>query len=934
MAEVSSTVALWPLTGSTRDFTIPYEYLARKYIQVTLKGIGVTPDLRLELLEDYRFTGKNQITVNRVWSPSDGYDAIELRRVTSATDRLVNFSDGSILRAYDLNTSQIQAIHIAEESRDLSNQALIHDLVGWDAEGKRILNVGAPLLPADAATKEYVDAQSGMDGQYLERQLDRTVRGPEGEVLTPLISAAARASKMLGFDSTGQPTVFVPVAGSAAAVLIDLANETDLSKGGAMIGRGAVTVAGVVSFQFVPRKETTSYLVKGYWGSYPGQGGGYFRWSPTTPRSEHNGGTIISPTVPWNGTAATHTSFIKGVGETAVNALGCFVRKSRGYHYVTDFGAISDWKAGVGFGTGFDNRDVFKHMLELLPEDIKVPKWGTGYGVCALININLTNVFDRRMYGHGKLIKMGVKGIFSLEGCLEFHLGGLNMDLQVEADEAAGGSILNSSRPSTNYCFAVSLARTSKCSVRGVTVRNSSWDAIVAQGRVDSGGGTATPSVDVVFDNNTVENVRGSMLWIRAVTKGRITNNYCRNDETFAQKANSIFVVDWCNDVEVSGNQCYNIGDNIVGVGEPVTDNPEGRNKNIRVINNYSFRSRYHSILIAQGQDCLVSGNILIAGGVQGEMPGNTSRVLCGTIMVLGGGNQPVNHRTIVENNIIRDAYELGIYVVDRGAPSTATGSTNIVIRGNIVSRTSRPIMVGERKGMAGIHIQVPNTILVEFNTVTDGLGDGILVYGDAILRGNHCERNGRHGIHIPNDTLMLNRRLSGAIALNVCQYNGNNGIHVWGKEFVSALGNTLIGNGRGGSPGTEETIAGATTRAGMVFVSVTHVSAANTEARGNGGPGVLYRSVQSVRDTSGTFEANGDMFTTGSYKSGCYIEGSPTLPTKCTFITPIAISGGIQVHPIRGLNADPKSVILDPMFSGHSAGIIGLVEKSLFNIP
>lgn len=933
MAEVSSTVALWPLTGATRDFMIPYEYLARKYIQVTLKGTGVTPDLRLELLEDYRFTGKNQITLNRVWSPSDGYDSIELRRVTSATDRLVNFSDGSILRAYDLNTSQIQAIHIAEESRDLSNQALIHDLVGWDAEGKRILNVGGPQLPTDAATKEYVDAQSGMDGQYLERQLDRTVRGPEGEVLTPLIPAASRASKMLGFDALGQPTVFVPVAGSAAAVLIDLANETDLSKGASMVGRGAVTVASVVSFQFVPRKETTTYLVKGYWGLHPGQGGGYFRWSPTTPRSEHNGGSVISPTVPWNGTTATHTAFLKGTGETSPAGVGCFVRKHRGYHNVTEFGAISDWKAGIGFGTGFDNRDIIKHMMELLNEPVNVPKWGTGYGVCSVTNINLNGVSDSTIYGHGKLVKMGVKGIFSTEACTNIHIATLEMDLQLEADEAAGGSILDASRPSTNYSFAVSLARTHKSSVRGTRVRNCSWDAIVAQGRVDSGGGSATQSVDVVFDGNTVENVRGSMLWQRAILKGAMTNNYCRNDVTFAQKANSIFVVDWCEDIEVSGNQCYNIGDNVVGVGEPVTDNPAGRNKNIRVINNYSNRSRYHSILIAQGQDCIVSGNILLNGGVQGEMPGHTGRVLCGTIMVLGGGSQPTNHRVIVEGNVIRNAYELGIYVVDRGTASDS-GSTHIVIRNNIVSDTARPAFVGERKGQAGIYLKVVDTVIVDGNNVTNSLGDGILVYGDALITNNTSDRNGKHGIHVPSDTLMMNRRLSGAIAGNVCRFNMTNGIHVWGKDHLILHGNTALGNGRGGEPGTEETIAGATNRAGIAVISVTNVSSTGNEARGNGGPGVLYRSVQVIKDTNSFFEANGDKFTSGSYKSGCYVEGASTLKTKATFITPISLSGGIQVHPIRGLNTDPQSVILDPTFVGHSAGIIGLVEKSLFNIP
>lgn len=925
-----STITRYALTGSVK-FPVNFEYLTRRFVRVTLVG-----QTRRELVpnSEYRFTSKMEIETTAVWGPAQGFETIEIRRVTSATDRLVNFTDGSILRSYDLNIAQIQAIHIAEESRDFADQAMIKDLTGWDAQGLRIKNVGNPVLPSDAATREYVDSLSGMSAEYLEAQLARTIRAPQGEALDPIATASERASKMLGFDSAGRPTVLVPASGTASAVLIDLANDSDFSKGAAMVGRSAVHLESVVSLQLAVRKETTAYLVKGYWGAYPGQGGGYFYWSPTTPRSAHNGGSVISPTVPWDGTTATHTAFLKGTGETAPADMGCYVRKQRGYHHVTEFGAISDWKAGAVFGTGFDNRDIIKHMMENLNEPVNVPKWGTGYGVCATININLTNVINSTIYGHGKLVKMGVKGIFSTEGCIDIHIATLEMDLQLEADEAAGGSILDSSRPSTNYSFAVSLARTSKSSVRGTRIRNCSWDAIVAQGRVDAGGGSATQSIDVVFDRNTIENVRGSMLWQRAVLKGAMTNNYCRNDVTFAQKANAIFVVDWCEDIEVSGNQCYNIGDNVVGVGEPVTDNPAGRNKNIRVVNNYSNRSRYHSILIAQGQDCIVSGNILLNGAVQGEMPGVTGRVLCGTIMVLGGGTQPTNHRTIVEGNIIRNAYELGIYVIDRGTPTVTTGSSHIVIRNNIVSDTARPAFVGERKGQAGIHIQVPGTIVVDGNNVTNSLGDGILVYGDALLTNNTSDHNGRHGIHVPNDTLMMNRRLSGAISGNVCQFNLANGIHVWGKDHLVLHGNTALGNGRGGEPGTEETIAGATSRAGIAVISVTNVSATGNEARGNGGPGVLYRSVQNIKDVNSFLESNGDMFTSAPYKSGCYIEGASALKTKATFITPIALSGGVQVHPIRGFNTDTQSVILDPTFLGHSAGIIGLVEKTLLNIP
>ena len=42
-----------------------------------------------------------------------------------------------------------------------------------------------------------------------------------------------------------------------------------------------------------------------------------YRYNASGAKSGHNGGTIISPTVPWDGVAgSTHTDFLAGTGET------------------------------------------------------------------------------------------------------------------------------------------------------------------------------------------------------------------------------------------------------------------------------------------------------------------------------------------------------------------------------------------------------------------------------------------------------------------------------------------------------------------------------------------------------------------------------------------------------------------------------------------
>lgn len=148
MANKISTVRTYPLTGSVKDFTVTFEYLARKFIQVTLIG---KDRKELVLNQDYRFTSKNQITTTRVWSAADGYQSIEIRRFTSATERLVDFADGSILRAYDLNISQIQTLHVAEEARDLTADTIgINNDGHLDARGRKIVNLAYATGDFDA----------------------------------------------------------------------------------------------------------------------------------------------------------------------------------------------------------------------------------------------------------------------------------------------------------------------------------------------------------------------------------------------------------------------------------------------------------------------------------------------------------------------------------------------------------------------------------------------------------------------------------------------------------------------------------------------------------------------------------------------------------------------------------------------------------------
>lgn len=147
---MASTIAFYTGDGTTTDFIVPFDYLAKKFVRVSRGTTILTGGDYGDTSKDYYFLDKNKVRLKV--PPATGEEVI-IRRYTSATDRVVSFKDASVLKANDLDVSSVQTIHIAEEARDVINDALLKDKQGnWDAKDKRITNVGAPVADNDAMT--------------------------------------------------------------------------------------------------------------------------------------------------------------------------------------------------------------------------------------------------------------------------------------------------------------------------------------------------------------------------------------------------------------------------------------------------------------------------------------------------------------------------------------------------------------------------------------------------------------------------------------------------------------------------------------------------------------------------------------------------------------------------------------------------------------
>lgn len=155
------TIQTVQLTGQT-TFTIPFEYLMRKFVKLTL--ISSTERKELVLGTDYRFTTKTTVQMLSVIAPQ--FTKMEIRRVTSASEPVVSFIDGSVLRAGSLNAANTQTLHVAEEARDSVNidGTGISPEGQLDARGRRIVNVAIGVEDSDAITLGQV---KGYDASAL-----------------------------------------------------------------------------------------------------------------------------------------------------------------------------------------------------------------------------------------------------------------------------------------------------------------------------------------------------------------------------------------------------------------------------------------------------------------------------------------------------------------------------------------------------------------------------------------------------------------------------------------------------------------------------------------------------------------------------------------------------------------------------------------------
>ena len=136
--------------GSTPTFSFSFPYISTSHVKAYVNGV-----------EDTSITFPTSSSVTLSSTPANGATVL-IKRVTSPSTRLVDFQDGSVLSASDLDQSANQNFYLAQETDDEVGSKLgtnannVYDASGTGSNLK-ISNVADPTSAQDVATKNYVE---------------------------------------------------------------------------------------------------------------------------------------------------------------------------------------------------------------------------------------------------------------------------------------------------------------------------------------------------------------------------------------------------------------------------------------------------------------------------------------------------------------------------------------------------------------------------------------------------------------------------------------------------------------------------------------------------------------------------------------------------------------------------------------------------------
>lgn len=231
-------------TGSTRDYSVPFEYLSTEFVKATVDGAPAP------------FTFLSTYMIRFDTAP---VGILKIYRETKRGDLINTYINGSILVDDQLNTSFWQSLHISEEVFDSSLK--LNENGFWDADNLRITKIAEPSAGSDAVNKQYLDVRFAADKVEVDqnRQLAQAAANAaaasenaarDSEVASKASEVAAKSSENAAALSAANAAASESAAFSsmtAAAVSETNASASESAAAGSAAAASASEDAAAVS---------------------------------------------------------------------------------------------------------------------------------------------------------------------------------------------------------------------------------------------------------------------------------------------------------------------------------------------------------------------------------------------------------------------------------------------------------------------------------------------------------------------------------------------------------------------------------------------------------------------------------------------------------------------------------------------------------------
>ena len=224
--------------GTTTQFSITFTYQDTAEISVTVDGVAETG-----------LTFPSSSTVQLTSAPASG-TLVQVRRTTDLAAREVDFASGSVLTEEDLDDSNIQVFHAAQEAVDKANDSIFLDTDDkWEANSKVIKNVADPVDNTDAVNKQFISTNLPNITTVANISTDvTTVAGISSDVTAVVADATDIGTVSTNIASVNTVATnindVITIAGISSDVTAVVADATDIGTVSTNIA-DVNTVAGI-----------------------------------------------------------------------------------------------------------------------------------------------------------------------------------------------------------------------------------------------------------------------------------------------------------------------------------------------------------------------------------------------------------------------------------------------------------------------------------------------------------------------------------------------------------------------------------------------------------------------------------------------------------------------------------------------------------------